>query len=283
MNVLPYWTLMRFDKPVGIYLLWCPTAWALWVANSGLPSARLLLIFFAGSVIMRAAGCVINDIADRHIDKHVARTAARPLTSGQLSLNQALMTLFILLTAALGILLLLPWQCFYYALIALVITMIYPFCKRFIQAPQMVLGFAFSMGMPMVFIASGSALDANLMLLLAINFLWVISYDTMYAMTDRKDDLLIGVKSTAILFSSYDRLMIAVLQSGFHFLWFIWAVHSHQGMAFYSLWLLASFILLYQQKQVHQREPSGCFKAFKMNGLYGGMMWMALIAGFGIY
>lgn len=268
--------LMRFHRPVGIYLLWFPVAWALWLANAGFPGFKLFLIFFAGTVLMRAAGCIVNDMADRHIDKHIQRTSDRPLTSGQLSLTQAFMSLFLLLAAAFGLLLMLPWDCFYFALFAVIVTAIYPFSKRFFDAPQMLLGIAFSMGMPMAFIASGQPLDVALFLLMLINFLWVISYDTMYAMADRPEDLLIGVKSTAILLADHDRITIAVLQAMFHGLWLFWAWFADPGFFFYSMWAIAAVVLIYQQSLIHQRIPERCFRAFKINGCYGLLMWLAL-------
>ncbi|TAL61908.1 MAG: 4-hydroxybenzoate octaprenyltransferase, partial [Legionella sp.] len=158
-----YWRLMRFDKPVGTLLLWFPTAWALWFANKGMPSLRLLFLFFMGTVFMRAAGCVMNDIADRNVDKHVMRTQNRPLTSGEIHLFEAIAVLFCLLCAALMVLMLLPSQCFFWAILALAITFVYPFCKRFINAPQMVLGLAFSMGIPMAYVASGVPFDSQML------------------------------------------------------------------------------------------------------------------------
>lgn len=275
-----YWRLARFDKPVGILLLWYPTAWALWFANQGLPPVKLLVLFALGTVLMRAAGCVMNDIADRRVDKLVARTKSRPLTSGEITLPEAFVVLALLLCGALAVLIQLPKACFYSALIALFITVLYPFCKRFISAPQLVLGLAFSMGMPMAYQASGVLFDWSLLLLFCINACWIVAYDTQYAMTDRADDLLIGVKSTAIYFGNYDRLIIGLLQVLSHGLWFCWAVSVQAQLSFYLIWILAAMQLVYQQRLLNQREPVACFKAFLNNAYYGMLMWMAVMVVF---
>lgn len=280
MKLSVYFYLMRFHKPIGIFLLWFPTAWALWAARQGTPSLKLLSLFFVGTLLMRAAGCVMNDIADRNIDRYVSRTATRPLTSGQVTLKEAWFTLGLLLLAALLILLMLPEKCFYFALIALMVTFIYPFCKRYINAPQAVLGVAFSMGIPMAAAASGIAFNSSLLALMIINFLWILSYDTMYAMADKADDLLIGVKSTAIYFGDYDRQVIALFQISFHSLWLLWAFLNEMPLVFYLLWLLAGCTLYYQQHLIQGRNPAECFKAFVNNGYYGLIMWLALMLGF---
>ncbi|HAT1801860.1 TPA: 4-hydroxybenzoate octaprenyltransferase [Legionella pneumophila] len=271
-----YVRLLRLNKPIGILLLWYPTAWALWMANQGFPSIDLLMIFLLGTVFMRSAGCVINDIADRHIDRHVARTQFRPLTFGEVSLSEAFILLFILLCASLLLLLKLPINCFYFAVISVLITFVYPFCKRFLNAPQLILGLAFSMGIPMAFIASGKNLNSDFVVLFLINFTWIIAYDTMYAMTDKADDLKIGVKSTAIYFASYDRLIIALLLIFLHSLWLVWAINKNAEWFFYLLWCTAAGILTYQLKLIYARIPKNCFKAFLVSGYYGLVMWFAV-------
>jgi 4-hydroxybenzoate polyprenyltransferase len=272
-----YWRLMRFDKPVGILLLWYPTAWALWLANKGAPSLKLFVLFLWGTVLMRAAGCVINDIADRSIDMHVQRTKLRPLTSGEVSLTEAFSLLIMLLFLSLCLLIQLPTRCFYLGVIALFISFLYPFCKRFLNAPQMVLGLAFSMGIPMVYVASDVSLNSEFIVLFLINFAWIIAYDTMYAMTDKEDDLRIGVKSTAIYFASYDRMIIGLLQGLFHSLWLYWALTEQTNLWFYFFWFVAAIILVYQQKLIIKREPQNCFKAFIVSIYYGALMWLAVI------
>jgi 4-hydroxybenzoate polyprenyltransferase len=272
-----YWRLMRFDKPIGILLLWFPTAWALWLANKGLPPLHLVLLFLAGTVFMRAAGCVMNDLADRTIDKHVTRTRLRPLTSGEVRLNEAFALLFLLLLCALFILIQLPSPCIYLGIIALFIALVYPFCKRILNAPQLVLGLAFSMGIPMTYAATNGYLDKECSLLFLINFFWILTYDTMYAMVDKADDLRIGVKSTAIYFAQYDRLIIGLLQSLIQGLWLYWALINQINMKFYIFWLAAATILIYQQKLIYKREPNDCFKAFRVSAYYGALMWVGIV------
>lgn len=272
-----FYRLMRLDKPIGILLLWYPTAWGLWLANQTRPPIKLIILFALGTVFMRSAGCVINDIADRNIDKFVNRTKLRPLTSGELRLEDALFILFFLLAGSLAILLCLPSSCFIWAVVALLITGLYPFCKRFLSAPQVVLGFAFSMGIPMAYAASGRALDKVTLLLLLLNFCWIVAYDTMYAMVDREDDLKIAVKSTAIYFGQHERLIIALLLGLMHLLWLIVAHYSLVGWYFYLFWFLGAGVLCYQQHLIHRRQIEQCFRAFLISSYYGMLMWLALI------
>lgn len=264
-----YFRLMRLDKPVGILLLWFPTVWALWIANKGIPPIRLLIYFLLGTVVMRSAGCVVNDLADRDIDKHVQRTRLRPVTTGEVSVAQALLLFFLLLIVALLIVIQLPIGCFYCALVGLLITIVYPFCKRWIQAPQLVLSLAFSVGIPMAYIASGIAINRDVWLLVGINILWVLAYDTIYAMVDREDDLKIGVKSSAILFGRYDRLIIGILLGVMHSLWLLIA-HS---LLFLIGWSMGALIIIYQNNLIAIRNPQRCFKAFQWSIGYGMIMW----------
>lgn len=280
MNLYAYFNLMRFHKPVGTLLLWFPTAWALWMANHGQPPLDLIVYFFLGTILMRAAGCVVNDIADRHIDKHVHRTRQRPLTSGQISLLEALSLLLVLLILSLLVVLQLPIRCFYESFFALLVTALYPFCKRLIQAPQLVLGIAFSVGIPMAYTASNVPWNGSMALLFLINFLWIIAYDTIYAMADRVDDLKIGVKSTAIYFAPYDRFMVGLLQSIMHGLWFILALSQHAALSFYIAWGIATMILFYQQSLIRFHQEQRCIRAFSWSVWYGALMWIALILGY---
>ncbi|MFC3909660.1 4-hydroxybenzoate octaprenyltransferase [Legionella dresdenensis] len=272
--------LMRLDKPIGIFLLWLPTAWALWLANKGAPPLRLSVLFFLGTVLMRSAGCVVNDIADRQIDLHVKRTRERPLTSGQISLQAAIGLLAGLLLMALLVLIQLPAVCFYYALGALLVTVIYPFCKRYIQGPQLVLGLAFCMGIPMAYAASGVAIDFGAICLLLINFCWIVAYDTEYAMVDKADDLKIGVKSTAIWFADYDRIIIAFLHAVCHGLWLIIAIRADFYTLFYGFWFIAGTNLIYQHWLLSSNNESYYFRAFLTNSWYGLWMWLAIALTF---
>ncbi|KTD30669.1 4-hydroxybenzoate polyprenyltransferase [Legionella maceachernii] len=277
MNWVSYLKLMRLHKPVGILLLWWPTAWALWIANEGKPPIFSILLFFLGTIVMRSAGCVINDIADRHIDAHVKRTQSRPLASGEIGLIESLLLLLFLLFCAFLVLIQLPKVCFYYALAAVFVTILYPFCKRFIQGPQFVLGVAFSMGIPMVFVTANALSNSPVWYLLAINFLWIVAYDTQYAMVDRDDDVRIGVKSTAILFASYDKAIIGSFQLVLHLLWLKLAVEANFSLGFYVCWSIAAGILLYQQKLIADRQREACFRAFLTNNWYGLVMWLGIL------
>jgi len=271
-----YYRLARFDKPAGILLLWAPTAWALWFANHGHPSIKLVLIFLLGTILMRAAGCIINDIADRDIDCHVERTKHRPLACGEVSLGECLMVLSCLLLGALILLIFLPLSCLRFALIALLVTVIYPFCKRFISAPQMVLGVAFSMGIPMAYVASGVAFDAVFWVLCLLNFLWIMAYDTAYAMVDKPDDQLIGVRSTAIWFGSYDRLVVTCLLALVHLFWLLLGLYLVLSWFFYFVWLMATFLLAWEVYLIRSDDRKQIFQAFMLNAWYGIIMWLAI-------
>lgn len=277
MKIAAYLRLMRLHKPAGNLLLWSPTAWALWTANQGAPALDLVAYFFLGTLFMRAAGCIVNDIADRHVDKHVKRTSLRPLTTGEVSILEALVLLIVLLFASFIIVIQLPITCFYYAMAALVITVVYPFCKRFFNAPQLVLGLAFSMGIPIAYAASGMPVNRAMMTLVVLNFAWIISYDTMYAMADRADDVRVGIKSTAVLFAGYDRLVLLLLQLLFHTSWLILAMSLPVSPLFYGFWIAALGILIYQQRLIRKREPDACLKAFSSNSWYGLLMWLAVL------
>ncbi len=272
-----YLRLMRFDKPVGILLLWFPTAWALWIANQGHPSFELKVYFLLGTILMRAAGCIINDIADRNIDRYVKRTSMRPITTGEVTVATALKILALLLFGALMILLQLPTLCVYWAIAALVMTYVYPYCKRLIEAPQLVLGLAFSMGIPMAYVASGLMLSHITLFIFMLNFLWILAYDTIYAMADREDDLRIGVKSTAIRFAQYDCLIIMILHIVLHLMWLYIAYVIHLKLIFYVGWILGMIILFHQQRLIRQGDTKAYMEAFSENIWYGFIMWFALV------
>jgi len=274
-----YIRLMRFHKPVGILLLWLPTAWALWIANQGHPPIMLTCYFLLGTIFMRAAGCIVNDMADRHIDKHVHRTKMRPVTTGEISLLRAFILLCGLLLSSLYIVLQLPIICLYESFIALFITLLYPFCKRIFQAPQLVLGLAFSMGIPMAYTASGIMFNGTMIILFLLNFAWIVAYDTIYAMADRMDDLRIGVKSTAILFAPYDRLIVFMLQMIAHGLWFFLALRLHYSLGFFLCWGAAIIMLVYQHCLMRFNQERTYLAAFSSNVWYGILMWIGLIIG----
>lgn len=268
---------MRFDKPMGMVLLWAPTVWALWLANQGMPSFKLLGLFLFGTVVMRAAGCVINDIADRKFDGHVSRTKNRPIATLEVSVLQAITLFLALLIVALIIVLQFPIICLYQAFVALFITGIYPFMKRFFAAPQLFLGLAFSMGIPMAYAASKQDFNIDAWLLFILNFLWIVAYDTIYAMADKKDDLVIGIRSTAIFFAEHDKLVVLMLQCVVHFFWLFIADQMHFKLQFYLFWIIGAYVFFLQQKLLRLNTEPDFFKGFLLNGWYGIIMWLGLI------
>ncbi len=272
-----YLALMRFEKPIGWLLLLWPTLWALWIAGEGNPSASLVWIFTLGVIVMRSAGCVINDMADRDIDLLVERTKTRPLADGLLSMKQASGLLLLLGIFALILLLLLPIRVWLWSIPAIIITIAYPFMKRFIQAPQLVLGLAVSFGIPMVYVAIGHAFDSIFILIMVTNFCWVLVFDTQYAMSDREEDLKIGVKSTAILFASKDKLIIAILQITVVSLLLLLSSLLNLSQTFLLAMLLASSLFIYQQWLIRDREGLACFQAFLNNAWFGGIVWFGLM------
>lgn len=274
-----YLKLMRFDKPIGTLLLLWPTLWSLWVASNGQPSPMLFWIFVLGVFVMRSAGCVINDYADKDFDPLVERTKQRPLAAGDLAPSQALILFAVLGCIAIGLLLCLPSRVWPWAIPAAVVTIIYPFMKRFIQAPQAVLGVAFSFCIPMVYVATAQPFDTSFAILLVMNFAWVIAYDTAYAMSDRDDDLSIGVKSTAILFGRFDKTAIGILQLVVMASLFMLKQHLQLSDLFYIAMMIVAGMFVYQQWLLSAREPAKCFQAFLNNGWVGAIIWFGLLAG----
>ena len=272
-----YLRLMRFDKPIGILLLLWPTLWALWIAAHGVPRLKILIIFIIGVVVMRAAGCIVNDYADRDIDKYVQRTHKRPLTSGTVTVTEASGLFVILCLIALGLVLLLNKLVIGLAVVGILLAVIYPFLKRFTHLPQLWLGVAFSWGIPMVFAAQTGHVPSIAWLLFLTAVLWPIAYDTQYAMVDREDDFKIGVKSTAILFGRYDRLMIGLLQFAFIGLFIVLGLLLQLNFWFYLGVILATGLLVYQQILLHDRVPKNCFKAFLNNNWVGLVIFVGLL------
>jgi 4-hydroxybenzoate polyprenyltransferase len=261
--------LMRFDKPIGTLLLLWPTLCALWIAAKGVPEPRLLFIFVLGTFLTRSAGCIINDIADRHVDGAVARTNARPLVTGAVSEKEALLLFTLLMLLAFVLVLFTNTLTITLSFIAVLLAASYPFMKRFTHLPQVVLGAAFSWGIPMAFAAQSGELPAALWLLYLGNLLWTVAYDTQYAMVDREDDILIGIKSTAVLFAHHDRLAVAILQ--LLTLLALWASGLQFGLGWPytgALWVIAG-LFVYHQYLMREREPTQCFKAFLHNNWVG--------------
>ena len=273
-----YYYLCRFDKPVGTELVFWPTMWALWIAAEGIPPMGILIPMVLGTIFMRAAGCAINDFADRKVDAHVERTKTRPLATGIIKAKEAIYVFLALVFASACMLLFLPIETFYCALGGLVLAFIYPFMKRYTHLPQVVLGMAFSWGIPMSFTAMGKPLDLTCWLLYFGNLAWTVAYDTQYAITDREYDLKIGVKSTAILFGRFDIQIIALLQ--------VMSVVLI-GAALYLENLLMPFGLIallvvvadfiYQWSKTKDRDPQRCFWAFRHN------RWVGFIIFTGIF
>jgi 4-hydroxybenzoate polyprenyltransferase len=264
-----YVQLMRIDRPIGIWLLLWPVLWALWISAHGHPDERIFVIFLLGTFVMRSAGCVINDFADREFDPHVKRTAERPLARQAISPAEALALFAVLGLIALALLIPLNRPTQLLALIGGVLAVTYPFLKRFFSLPQAYLGLAFSWSVPMAFTAQTGSLPLVAWVLFAAGVLWTTAYDTIYAMVDREDDLVIGVRSSAILFGRADRGIVAVLQiSALAMLAF--AGHLAQLGRWYWLGLATAALLsLHQQRLIRRRDPAECFRAFLNNNLVG--------------
>lgn len=270
-----YLQLIRFDRPIGSFLLLWPTWWGLWLASSGHPSLDNLLVFTAGVFLMRSAGCVVNDYADRAIDIHVARTRSRPLATGAVSEVEALLVAASLASLAFLLVLTTNQLTVWLSVAGLALAAGYPYLKRHTHLPQLGLGVAFSWGIPMAFAAERETLPAELWLVFCAAVLWSIVYDTFYAMVDRDDDLRIGVKSTAILFAESDRSITAALQVLVLALLALAGARFDMGLA-YFLGLSAGALLFgYQQWLIRRRDREACFRAFLNNNLFG----LAVFAG----
>lgn len=257
--------LIRFDKPIGTYLLLWPTYWALWIAAEGLPSLHLFLVFSLGVFVMRSAGCAINDIADRKVDGKVKRTNQRPLVSGLLTTKQALGVFTILILVALLLVLTLNQYTILLSFVAVGLAASYPFMKRVTHLPQFVLGAAFSWSIPMAFAATNETIPTVAWLLFTCNLLWTVAYDTMYAMVDRDDDVKVGVKSTAILFGAWDKKIIGLLQVACIVLLTIVGLMQSFDSYYYLSVVMAGTLFFMQQKMIKNRDREQCFKAFLNN------------------
>lgn len=276
-----YYYLCRFDKPIGTELVFWPTMWALWIAAKGMPSFAVIVPMILGVIFMRAAGCAINDFADRKVDGAVERTKNRPLATGIISAKEALMVFAILVLASACLLFFLPVETFYWSFGALILAFIYPFMKRYTHLPQVFLGAAFSWSIPMAYTAVGQTPDLTCWLLYFANLAWTVAYDTQYAITDRDDDLKIGVKSTAILFGQYDIEIISVLQI-ISIVLMGWALHLENILLPFGLiallMVMADFI--YQWSKTKDRHPQLCFWAFRHNRWVGLMIFMGIFFAF---
>ncbi|WJG09525.1 4-hydroxybenzoate octaprenyltransferase [Aliiglaciecola sp. LCG003] len=266
-----YIRLMRADKPIGTYLLLWPTIWALLIAAQGMPNLHILIVFVLGVFVMRSAGCVINDYADRKVDGAVERTSNRPLVTGEVSEKEALLLFIALITIAFILVLTLNIETIILSVGALALAMVYPFMKRYTHLPQVVLGAAFSWAIPMAFMAIQQQVPWWAWLLYFANLSWTVAYDTQYAMVDRDDDIRIGVKSTAILFGNMDKVAVAIFQLVALGLLVGLGVLLNFTWPFYMSLVGMAGLFLYQYWIIRHRERSACFKAF-LNNHYGGML-----------
>ena len=274
--------LTRMDKPIGIYLLLWPTLWALWVAAKGVPSLGNLVIFVLGVILTRAGGCVINDFADRKVDGHVKRTEQRPMASGKISSKEALVFFALLMGVSFLLVLCTNAQTVWLSFGALALAATYPFMKRYTYYPQVVLGAAFSWGIPMAFTAETGSLPAAAWLLYIANLLWTVGYDTYYAMTDREDDLKIGVKSTAILFGDADRVIILSLQGLALGCLLLAGSHFELGGWFHLGLLAAAGCFVWEFWYTRDRDPQRCFKAFLHNHWAGLAIFVGIVLNYAV-
>ena len=272
-----YAELIRFQKPIGVYLLLWPTLWALAIAGEGGPDIWVTLVFVAGVFLMRSAGCAINDYADRHIDLHVARTRDRPLVNGRISEREALLVFAGLSLLAFLLVLSLNQFTILLSIGGILLAASYPFMKRFHYLPQVHLGAAFGWAVPMAFAALTEQVPKQAWLLYVATLVWTVAYDTMYSMVDREDDLKIGIKSSAILFGDYDRLMIGLFQFLFILTLFLIGIDLEFSTIYYYALALASLFLIYEQLLIVYRIPEYCFRAFLHNHWVGAIVFAGIM------
>jgi 4-hydroxybenzoate polyprenyltransferase len=275
-----YWRLVRADRPIGIYLLLWPALWALWVAAEGIPPWWTLLVFVLGTALMRSAGCAINDYADRDLDGHVSRTAQRPLATGLVSPREALAVFVVLSLLAFALVLTLNTKTIAYSFVAVVLAASYPFMKRYTHMPQLVLGMAFGWAVPMAFTALQNQTPPVAWVLFAATVVWALIYDTMYAMVDREDDIQIGIKSTAILFGRFDRVVIGLLQALMLVLLWLVGDMTGRGVLYQAALAAGAGLFVYHQWLIRRREPQACFRAFLHNHYFGMLIFLGLFGDY---
>lgn len=275
-----YWLLARFDRPIGTFILLWPTLWALWLAADGVPDTLVLTVFCLGVVLMRAAGCAINDYADRDFDPHVERTKQRPIAAGKVSPKEALALFAVLSLCAFALVLQLNGPAIALSFVGAFLAASYPFMKRFTYLPQAYLGISFGWAVPMAFAAETRSVPTVAWLLYLAVVLWALIYDTMYAMVDKEDDLRIGVKSTAILFGVYDRHILALLQLTMLALLVVVGQMKQLDWPYGIGLLLAAGFALYQQKLIFHRDKVDCFKAFLNNNWFGLVIYLGIVAAY---
>lgn len=277
-----YAYLMRLHKPIGIFLLLWPTLWALWLSARGQPSPNVVTVFVLGVIMMRSAGCVVNDFADRHIDGHVRRTRMRPLVSGQVTTTEAItLALFLTFLAFLLVLTFNPLTVML-SFVGAALAIIYPFLKRVTNLPQVGLGLAFSWGVPMAFAAHTGHVDRAAWFLFITAVIWPLIYDTMYAMVDREDDMRIGVKSTAIFLNAMDAVVIGLLQLLFIVMLVIVGLLYRMQLPFYLAIIVVFCFFAYQQWLIKDRIPSQCFRAFTNNNWVGLAIYIGIVLSYSL-
>ena len=277
-KALSFIKLIRADRPIGYLLLLWPTLWSLWLAGDGQPKPFLIMIFTIGVFVMRSAGCVINDIFDKDLDSFVERTKNRPLVIKSVSKKEAWSIFFLLILLAFILVIQLNQEVLLYAVIGLGLTIIYPLFKRFFAAPQMVLGITFSWCIPMAYVASEKTFDPVFYLIWIGTILWIIAYDTFYAMADKIDDEKVGILSTARLFGKQDKLITAIMQSIVVFLFSYAGVLANMSLSYFLCMTIVACLFFYQQILIKNREPSACFKAFLINNHVGGVIFMGILS-----
>ena len=277
-----YLDLIRWNRPAGWLLLLWPSLAALWVAAGGFPGWHLVLVFTLGTVLMRSAGCCVNDVADRDFDRHVKRTAQRPVTSGRIGTGEALVVGAVLALLAFALVLTTNTATVYWSFAALLVTLIYPFAKRFVSMPQAVLGVAFSFGIPMAFAAVQGAVPVLAWVLLVGNLFWVLAYDTEYAMVDRDDDLKIGMKTSAITLGDRDVPAIMGFYAAYLVIWAVLLPVPRQNLWFALAWAAAAAQVVWHYFLIRQRSREGCFKAFRLNHWLGFSVFAGVVLGYGL-
>ena len=273
-----YLDLIRWDRPAGSYLLLWPTLAALWIAAGGFPGWHLLIVFTLGTFLMRSAGCAVNDVADRDFDKHVKRTAKRPVTSGAVSAKEALLLGAVLALVAFALVLTTNTATIAWSVAALAVSIFYPFTKRFFSMPQAVLGVAFSFGIPMAFAAVNGEVPALAWGLLLGNLFWVLAYDTEYAMVDRDDDLLIGIKTSAITLGRFDVPAVMAFYALYLLTWAVLGVQLGFGALYFAGLAAAAGIACWHFTLIRERSRNGCFRAFRLNHWLGFAVFAGVVA-----
>jgi 4-hydroxybenzoate polyprenyltransferase len=279
-RIIQYALLMRVHRPIGTWLLLWPTLWALWLAADGAPPLSVIIIFVLGTFLMRSAGCVINDYADRHFDGHVKRTKDRPLAQGKVSEKEALILFAVLVMLAFLLVLMLNRFTVMLSFVAVAIAAIYPFMKRYTYFPQVVLGAAFAWSIPMAYAAVNNSIEVEAWVLYISTLMWVLAYDTFYGMVDRKYDLKIGVKSTAILFGEADLSIIGIIQGLFLFGMLLVASRYELNWPFYGAWFVALGLIGYQFWIARHRKPDQCFAAFLNNNYVGMVLFLGIVLSY---